>query len=99
VQIWDVREFRDVGRLEGQGARIWSLVWSPDGQSLVSSSSDGTICLWNPQKTSLLRTIRVCPPGGVIKQVVYFPDGRHVATANTNGTLYVLRLEEWSGGE
>jgi hypothetical protein len=29
---------------------------------------------------------------GEVNRLAFFPDGRHLATANGNGTVYVLRL-------
>src|SRR5262249_46527468 len=33
-------------------------------------------------------------PPGAVDDVWFAPDGRHVITANSNGTAYVLRLED-----
>ena len=57
--------------------------------------------LWNPNKKygNLLKTFQLAPPGGGIHQVAFTPDGRHLITANGNGTIYVLRLQEWSDGK
>ena len=43
-----------------------------------------------------LRTIRLGPRYGEIKQVAYTPDGRRLITANGTGTVYVQRLKESS---
>jgi len=40
-----------------------------------------------------LGTINCGDRGRQIHQVVFTPDGRHLATANGNGTIYILRLQ------
>ena len=35
-------------------------------------------------------------PGiGPIRAVAFDPSGRYLASGNSNGTLYILRLKEW----
>ena len=36
--------------------------------------------------------IRLCSDGGHIAQAAFSPTGRYLATANGNGTVYILRL-------
>lgn len=68
---------------------------NPSDNSVVTGYSDGVISLWNA-KLEHQETIRVGPPQGSINDIAFTPDGRHLITANGNGTLYVLRLSEWS---
>ena len=49
--------------------------------------------IWDAEKHQPLKTIAVGPPGGSINAVTFLPDGRHLATANQNGTVFLLRLE------
>ena len=37
--------------------------------------------------------IRLCREGGHIAQAAFSPTGRYLATANGNGTVYILRLK------
>ena len=32
------------------------------------------------------------PGGGAVRAVAFTPDGRYLATANANGTVYLLRV-------
>ena len=63
-----------------------------------SKVADGQPLLSAPRKKydNLLQTIRIGLRRGVINQVLFTSDGRHLITANQNGTIYVLRLKEWS---
>jgi WD40 repeat protein len=42
---------------------------------------------------SPVRTIGPGPFGGAVRAVAFTPDGRYLATANANGTVYLLRAE------
>ena len=71
---------------------------SPDGELLATSEIDGMVRLWDPhrKRDNLQKSFQLGPPGGSFNRVVFTPDGRHLVTANANGTVYVLRLKEWS---
>ncbi|MCY4552872.1 MAG: WD40 repeat domain-containing protein [Candidatus Poribacteria bacterium] len=36
----------NIATLTGHAARVWSVVFSPDGRILVSGSGEGTVLLW-----------------------------------------------------
>jgi hypothetical protein len=52
VRLWDVASGQEVAHLPSHTSYIWSLAFSPDGQTLVSGSGDSTVRLWD---TELLR--------------------------------------------
>ncbi|MEL6355053.1 MAG: caspase family protein, partial [Cyanobacteria bacterium J06627_28] len=45
---------QEINRLEGHESFIYSVSFSPDGQRIVSASSDGTLMLWDAQTGVLL---------------------------------------------
>jgi WD40 repeat protein len=79
--------------------------FSPDGQLLAITTSEGSVEIWPIQidsKTAKpvvvaepLKIIKFTSSGGVFRHLTFTPDGRHLVTANANGTVYVLRLKEW----
>lgn len=67
------------------------LAAAPDGKTAVSSGADGRIILWEMASASSLRQWQL--PGPVFG-AAFAHDGRHLATANGNGTVYILRLSK-----
>jgi hypothetical protein len=49
ILLWDLLDNREIGRLEGHRATVWTLSFSPDGQ-LASGSDDTTILVWDVEK-------------------------------------------------
>lgn len=67
------------------------LAAAPDGKTAVSSGADGRVILWEVASASSLRQWQL--PGPVFG-AAFAHDGRHLATANGNGTVYILRLSK-----
>lgn len=68
---------------------------SPDGRFAAWGMNDG--CLYLLSLTDVEaepRKVRIGPENGVIFDIAFGPAARHVLTANGNGTVYVLRLED-----
>jgi len=44
--LWDVPSQREIATLTGHSSFVYSVAFSPDGQTLASGSWDNTIKLW-----------------------------------------------------
>ena len=62
---------------------------------MVGVTSPGIIRLWDLKTARLVRQIRLSPAVQDVYQIAFSDDGRHLATANSNGTVYILRLGEF----
>lgn len=71
-------------------AACTSVAFSPDGKRLVVADQSGRLNLWDAETRRHQRTISLPGP---IRAAVFAPDSRHIATANGNGTVYLLRLD------
>ncbi len=47
AQIWEWRTGKQVSKLVGHTARIWTVSFSPDGKHVVTASADGTARVWD----------------------------------------------------
>lgn len=73
-----------------------SLASNPNGKNICNASSDGQLALLASESLSVERTLSLGGRQLVAREVLFTPDGRHVVTVNSNGTVYILRLEDWS---
>ena len=46
IKLWDMNTKKEICTLKGHSAKVNSLVFSPGGQTLYSSSDDTTIKMW-----------------------------------------------------
>ena len=65
------------------GAPSW-LLFSPDGGTVVSTSLDGTVALWDAESATRRETLR--GHSGAVQQPVFSPDGETLYTVSHDGT-------------
>jgi WD40 repeat protein len=58
VRLWHVAEPFSSYTLSGHTGYVYSVGWSPDGQSLASASADGTLRLWRLANGRLVDELR-----------------------------------------
>ncbi|MGQ9867068.1 MAG: protein kinase domain-containing protein [Pseudanabaenaceae cyanobacterium] len=57
VQVWSLERMKLVWQLAGHQGKVLAVVFTPDGQGLLSSSVDKTIKLWKLRTGKLVRTL------------------------------------------
>lgn len=79
-------------RLFTKSLPVSNVAFSHDGSRLVLAGVDGKVRILDLQ-TYEIDEIKIGPRRGVIAQAIFGPNDRHIITANHNGTVSVLRLE------
>jgi WD40 repeat protein len=86
LRFWDVDTGRCLGTLLGHADKIWGVSVSPDGATLATASSDGTVKLWDarlPQHQ--IRALR--GEGFETMALAFTPDGQSLIAARVVGRL------------
>ena len=89
AQVWE----RPVWRLPGHEKEVWGLVFSPDGRTLISSSDDHTIKLWDVASGRARQTLK--GHESLVTAVALSPAGDLLASAGWDKTV---RLWQVSSG-
>jgi serine/threonine protein kinase len=71
--------------LTGHSNFVYSVAYSPDGQTLASGSGDKTIKLWNVKTGNLLQTLT--DHSQPVNSVAYSPDGQTLASGSVDKTI------------
>jgi len=94
VKLWDVNTGNCIKTLAGHTNWVWSVAFSPDGKTLVSSSYDRTVRLWDVTTGRCIRTLT--GHTSEIYSVSFSRDGQTVASGCADQTA---RLWDASTGE
>ena len=66
---------------------INDVAFSPDGKTIASASSDGTIKIWDVQQARLMHTLE--GHEGPVNAVAFSPDGERLASASRDKTIKI----------
>jgi WD40 repeat protein len=85
IKVWDSVTGQELLGLKGHSARVWSVVYSPDGKRLASGSgtepygSSGEVKVWDAETGQELLTFQ---GGSSVHGVAFSPDGHRLATVH-----------------
>jgi len=81
IRLWDVASGQSLRKLDGHSGIVWGLAFSPDGQMLVSASSDATAKIWDWRNGTLIQSLDF--PAEVVS-VSFSPDGQILAVGGVD---------------
>jgi WD40 repeat protein len=81
ISVCDVKTGKEWSPGEGHRGAVRSLACSPDGRTIASSGTDGTVRLWQTATGKELRRVETRSEGGGC-QLVFAPNGRSLACAD-----------------
>ncbi|HUG69673.1 MAG TPA: WD40 repeat domain-containing protein [Pirellulaceae bacterium] len=91
VLLWEAASGNLIAALEGHTSNVWSVAFSPDGQTLVSSGYDGKVIVWSVAEKKSTATLE--KHKGWCRSVAFHPGGKQFATAGEDGTAVIWDLE------
>jgi WD40 repeat protein/tRNA A-37 threonylcarbamoyl transferase component Bud32 len=84
VKVWDVENGKEVRVLRGGGLAV---VYSPRGEQLASSGTDGSVQVWDAATGQHLFSLR--GHTAAVRSLVYSPDGTRIITGSADHTVKV----------
>ncbi|MGH3837074.1 MAG: TIR domain-containing protein, partial [Pseudonocardiaceae bacterium] len=82
-------------RLTGHTSDVYEVAFSPDGQTLATSSGDMTVRLWDIRTPYLPRPLgTLIGHDDVVRSVAFSPDGHTLATTSADGTVELWDISD-----
>lgn len=78
IKLWNVKDWKELKSFIGHIGAVWSIAFSPDGERLVSGSSDRTVKIWDVSSGEEIATLWGHLDS--VRSVVYSPDGLTIAS-------------------
>ncbi|HEY9631702.1 MAG TPA: NACHT domain-containing protein [Coleofasciculaceae cyanobacterium] len=86
IHLWSTQDFRKQFTLRGHGDWVQSLAFNADGSTLISTSSDQTIKLWDVRTETCMNTFVV---HSKVYVVTIAPDEQVFATCSPDGSIKI----------
>ena len=87
IKLWKLDTKKNICTLNGHSARVNSLAFSPDGQTLASGSKDSKIKVWN--LNTLKETYTLTGHQGAVNSIQFSDDNQILASAGEDGQIKI----------
>lgn len=91
IQMWNVETGEVVQLFEGHTRAIRSVVFSPDGQSILSGSDDMTLRLWDVESGEAILILEGHTDN--VRSVAFSPDGTQALSGSHDNSIRLWDLE------
>ncbi len=104
AKVWDTQTWEAIHEVGGHDGEIQRLVWSPDGERLITSGSDGLLQVFRLGE-EIEKDLAFRAHEASVHAVTISPDGKRLATASQDRTVRIwdastgTRLHELRGHE
>src|SRR5947208_10349706 len=95
VTRWEVETGKERQRLKGHYWDVASVVFAPDGKTLLSGASD--LFVWDLATGKMKRKLR--GHEGLVTELAFSPDGKTLASASQLKLNYDVKLWDWLAGK
>ena len=85
IKLWDTHTGQCLKTLQGHTNWVFSVAWSPDGQTLATASFDHTIKLWDIHTGKCLKTL--LGHLSLVWSAAWNPDGQTLASGSADETI------------
>ncbi|MDE2127325.1 MAG: PD40 domain-containing protein [Armatimonadetes bacterium] len=92
ISLWNPRNGRSLGTLDGGALATWSLAFDPRSDILAAGGQDGMLRFYHIRTHSPLAPVRVC--ANVVQCIAYSPSGRQIACGGGDGLVRILSPSE-----
>ncbi|NPD91379.1 eIF2A-related protein [Xylanibacter muris] len=96
VDIWEVETGKIIKTLEGHSGIIHSVVFSPDGERIVTTSEDKTIRIWDTKNGECINVLEGHKSDVLSCQ--FCPNGKVIITRSQDNTVGIWDLENGTKG-
>jgi transcriptional regulator with XRE-family HTH domain len=88
--MWDVQSGVRLRAFAGHSGQVHGVVWSPDGDQLISGDTDGKLRWWDVETAECVRTLDAHEEA--IRSLRVSPDGRWLASCGDDGAIKIWDL-------
>ncbi|MCS6866731.1 MAG: c-type cytochrome domain-containing protein [Gemmataceae bacterium] len=96
VRYFDVEGRRDLRRLVGHTASVWSVALSPDGHSAASGGMDSTARVWDLKTGLEIR--QYTDHDSLVSAVAFTPNGKWIVSGDLAGNVAYWRISDGQVG-
>lgn len=91
IRIWDVTSGDLISAIQKSNENVTSMVYTLDGETIISGSSNGTVRIWRTSDSSLLRTLY--SSAGEISCLSISHDGKYLVSVGSEVILWGIKHE------